>query len=203
MTERVVGQLVESNVFLFGNEHECLIVDAGVKPEFVKEKVAGRKVLGILLTHGHYDHCFYVLDYVKEFGCKVYGSSNLKTYLKNPRYNYSDGKLKIVDFKNFIFLKGNGEIKLGDSSIEYTQLGGHSKSDMCFQIDDEIFVGDVLIGRDMGRLDLYGGNKDEMKKSLEHLLALDYSVMHSGHGEDNSKASQDKVARLWLRYLSR
>ena len=185
------------------NEHECLIVDAGVKPEFVKEKVAGRKVLGILLTHGHYDHCFYVLDYVKEFGCKVYGSSNLKTYLKNPRYNYSDGKLKIVDFKNFIFLKGNGEIKLGDSSIEYTQLGGHSKSDMCFQIDDEIFVGDVLIGRDMGRLDLYGGNKDEMKKSLEHLLALDYSVMHSGHGEDNSKASQDKVARLWLRYLSR
>ena len=55
----------------------------------------------------------------------------------------------------------------------------------------------------MGRIDLIGGSKEEMAQSLKFLCDEDYEIMHSGHGADNSKTSQDKVARIWLRFLTR
>lgn len=170
---------------------------------FCEKSEKNFKVLGVFLTHAHYDHAFYALDYAKVFGCKVYASEFAKEYLPDAAKNYSEGKLSITDFSDFEFLHGDGRLRLGEFEVEYFALGGHSKSDVCFRVDDEIFVGDVLIGRDMGRVDLYGGSKDEMKKSLQKLVDMKYSIMHSGHGEDNTKFSQDKVAKLWLRFLNR
>lgn len=207
MTTRVVSQIIESNVFLCEKGGNFVIFDASAKLEDVQnviEKCAKNgKVLGVFLTHGHYDHAFYALAYAKALGCKIYASEFAKEYLQDAEKNYSEGRFAVQDFSDFVFLHGDGVVRLGEFEVEYFALGGHSKSDVCFRVDDELFVGDVLIGRDMGRIDLYGGSKDEMKKSLQKLLDLKFSVMHSGHGEDNTKFSQDKVAKLWLRFLSR
>ena len=204
MVTRVVSDLIDSNVFVVGDEKECVIVDSGAKVDEFSTAVGERKVMGVLLTHGHYDHSYRVLNYVQKFGCKVYGSVLLKEYLQNADYNYSEGQFAVKDFSAFEFLGGaSGTFQLGSIEIEYTQLGGHSKSDMCYKIGDDIFVGDVLIGRDMGRIDLYGGDKNEMKKSLQFLQDENYVTMHSGHGADNTKATQDKVCALWTRFLSR
>lgn len=204
MIERIESDLISSNVFVVSDGDFCFIVDAGAKVEEVIEVVAGRKVEGILLTHGHYDHCARILDYVESFSVKVYASEEIKTYLENGEYNYSEGKFSISDFSNFEFLKGDeGVVKLPHFEIEYKQLGGHSKSDVMYDFKGNLFVGDVLIGRDMGRTDLYGGSKEEMMKSLNVLQEHQYVTMHSGHGEDNDKQTQDKVASLWLKFLNR
>ena len=203
MIERIESKLISSNVFVVSHKDSCIIIDAGVEPEIIEKAVGNKKVVGIFLTHGHYDHCYYVESYKNLFGCEIYCSKEAKEYLQNPEYNYSEGQFKIDDFSGFVFLKQNGKIKLGDFEIEYQHLGGHSKSDMCYIVDDEIFVGDVLIGRDMGRIDLYGGSKLKMVESLEYLLNKNYTVMHSGHGTDNEKIAQDKVAKLWIKFLSR
>ena len=203
MIEKIVSKLVSSNVFVVSNEEECVIVDAGAKLKEVITVVGKKKVLGVFLTHGHYDHCFYATEYAKHFECKIYCSCHAKEYLQNGSYNYSDGNLVVSDFSNFEFLNGKGEVQLGGMKIVFNQLGGHSLSDMYFQIEDDLFVGDVLIGRDIGRLDLYGGNKSEMIKSLETLLDANYKTMHSGHGESNAKRIQDTVVNVWLKYLKR
>ncbi len=204
MIERVVSDLISSNVFVVSEGDFCFIVDAGAKVEEVAKVVAGRKVEGILLTHGHYDHCARVLDYVKRFGAKVYASEKIEEYLRDGQYNYSEGKFSISDFSAFEYLKGDeGVLELPHFEIEYKQLGGHSKSDVMFDFKGDLFVGDVLIGRDMGRIDLYGGSKEEMCKSLEVLRKHEYITMHSGHGDDNDKVTQDKVAFLWLRFINR
>lgn len=200
---RIVSDLLSSNVFVVGDEKSCFVVDAGASVEMVKNVVGERKVVAVLLTHGHFDHCTYVLDYLKTFNCKAYASENIREYLQNANNNYSDGKFHIDDFSNFVFLSGNGKIHLQNFDIEYFALGGHSKSDVCFKYGDEIFVGDLILGRDIGRIDLFGGNKDELCESLEFLIDLPYKIMHSGHGDDNSKESQDKVANLWLKFLRR
>ena len=203
MTEKIVSNLIDSNVFVVSKNDKCLIFDAGACVQAVKDVVANRKVLAVFLTHGHYDHAYHALDYSNEFDCKIYCSEHAKEYLENPNINYSEGEFKVVEFENFEFLSGEGCLILGDFSIKFKQLGGHSKSDMCFKVDDEIFVGDVLIGRDMGRIDLYGGDKQEMLKSLKSLLETNYKIMHSGHGSDNEKSEQDKVINLWQRFLNR
>lgn len=228
----------------------CVIVDAGARTQDVQKVVGGRRVLGVFLTHGHYDHSVYATDYAKQFGCKVFASAAAKEYLQNPDHNYSEGKFKVDDFSDFVFLSGSGVVRFeenGDAEavcfvensgetlnanaglqgreqklvnekeshvdenddqisgvcVQFFQLGGHSKGDMSYLIGEEIFVGDVLIGRDMGRVDLYGGNRQEMKNSLQKLVETNYRIMHSGHGADNTKETQDKVAKLWIKFLSR
>lgn len=203
MIERIESKFLGSNVFVVSHGNDCIIVDAGVSLDELKKFVTGKKVLAILLTHGHYDHCFYVGDYIKEFDCKVFCSKEIVQYLKNADYNYSDGTFKFDNFSHFVFLKESGEIDAGTIKIKYQQLGGHSKSDMVYFVDDDVFVGDLLIGRDMGRIDLFGGNKEDMKRSLNFLLNQNYQIMHSGHGQDNTKMAQDKVINLWLKFLNR
>lgn len=203
ITKRFEGDFLDSNIFVVEDKNDCIIIDAGVDLNKFEDYLNGKNVLGIFLTHGHYDHSFFAIDYAKKYGCKIYGSQFLKEYLSNPDYNYSEGKFKVEDFSLFQFLGDCGELKLGNLKVFYKQLGGHSKSDMVFMLNDEIFVGDLLLGRDMGRIDLYGGSKADMKNALEYLLNQNYEIMHSGHGEDRKKIEQDKVIKLWLRFLNR
>ena len=203
MVTQIVSKLIESNVFVVEHKNTCIIIDAGAELEFVKKAVEGKRVVGIFLTHGHYDHCFYATTYQKEFGCPIFCSEKAKEYLENPNFNYSEGKLKITDFSNFKFLQNEGTLHLQNFDVSYKQLGGHSLSDMCYFVDEDVFVGDILIGRDMGRIDLYGGSKIEMKKSLQFLKEQTYQKMHAGHGADFDKTTQDKVISLWLKFLSR
>lgn len=203
MVKRITSDFLDSNIFIVEKNNCCVIIDAGVELQKFENDLNGKKVVGVFLTHGHYDHSFYALDYAKKFDCKIYGSSFLPEYLKNPDYNYSEGHFKVEDFSSFEYLKESGEMELGGIKIYYQQLGGHSKSDMVYEIEGDIFVGDILLGRDMGRIDLYGGGKAQMKTSLEYLLQKDYRIMHSGHGADYDKQTQDKVANLWLKFLNR
>ncbi len=47
---------VDNNVYVIGNDSECVIIDAAHSVEPILEAVAGRSVQAILLTHGHNDH---------------------------------------------------------------------------------------------------------------------------------------------------
>ena len=203
---RIVSKLYDSNEFILENNNKVLIVDCGVPAKEIENYVQGKEVVGILLTHGHFDHAFYVEDYIKTFKTKVYASEFIKEYLEDSKKNYSTDEglfLEVKDFNNFIFLSNCGKFKLADFEFEYTSLGGHSKSDMCYLIDNELYVGDVIIGRGIGRMDLYGGNREEMIESLGKISKINYQKMHCGHGEDMPKQAQDKVITTYLRFLKR
>ena len=202
MTQRIESELLGSNVFVVGDD-EVVLIDSGAETQLVKNVVGGRKVLAVLLTHGHYDHCYYANEYAKEFNCKIYASEKIVPYLKNPDYNYSNGHFAVDDFSNFVFVNGDGQIDFGKVKVQYFALGGHSLSDVAYKIGDEIFVGDVLIGRNIGRLDLYGGNKFDMVTSLKTLQKLDFKILHSGHGEDSKKENLIEVFSMWIKYLDR
>ena len=201
---RIVGDIYESNVFITKN---TLIVDAGANLEKLEKCLAGCKVGGVLLTHGHFDHMYFAMDYAQKYGVKIYASVKIEEYLREPKKNYStdfDGmELKIDDFSNFVLLHGDGEFSAQNVKVKYFQLGGHSKSDMCFLVGDDLYVGDTIIGRGIGRMDLYGGSKQDMLESLKKISALSYKTMHCGHGEDLTKEMADKVIATYIRFLSR
>lgn len=204
--QQIVSKLYESNTFVIENNNEVLIVDAGATLEEVKKCVGDKKVVGILLTHGHFDHSYYISSYIEEFKTKAYASKFAKEYLADHKKNYSSDfglNMNMQDFKNFVFLKNSGSIKIGSFLVEFGQLGGHSKSDMFFKIDNFLFVGDVIIGRGIGRMDLYGGNKAEMLKSLKILANVEYETMCCGHEENRTKEAQDKVISTYIKFLSR
>ena len=99
LVEKVVSKLLDSNTFVVSNGEDAIVIDAGCSIEQVKNVVQGKHVLGVLLTHAHYDHALYAEIYAQEFGCKIYASSASQEYLKDSAKNY--GPLKIDDFKDF------------------------------------------------------------------------------------------------------
>lgn len=202
---RLVGDIYDSNVFVENIDKNIFIIDAGAN--FDKINDVTENVRAIFLTHGHFDHAYFVEDYAKKLDVKIYASKKIREYLEEPKKNYSTDfncdLLKISDFSDFVFLQGDREVKMGNVVIKYFQMGGHSKSDMCFLIGEDLFVGDLIIGRGIGRMDLYGGSKQEMIKSLKKLATLNYKTMHCGHGEDLSKEMADKVISTYLKFLTR
>lgn len=202
---RLVGDIYDSNVFVENIDKNTFIIDAGAN--FDKINDVAENVRAIFLTHGHFDHAYFVEDYAKKLNVKIYASEKIREYLEEPKKNYSTDfncdLLKITDFSNFVFLQEDGEVKIDAVVIKYFQMGGHSKSDMCFLIGEDLFVGDLIIGRGIGRMDLYGGSKQEMIKSLKKLATLNYKTMHCGHGEDLSKEMADKVISTYLKFLTR
>ncbi len=203
MVEKYVSNEFGSNVFVVSNGSSCIIIDAGVKLDKIQNAVKNRNVEGILLTHAHYDHAMYVSQYQNAFGCKVYASAGAKEYLKNADFNGGKGRLLLWDFSNFVFLQNNGTVKVGSFDVEYKTLGGHTKSDMAFFVQGDIFVGDIVIERNIGRTDLYGGDKSQMKESLKTILNSQYKIMHCGHGGDYDKSTQDVVVKNWLEILNK
>ena len=207
MITRIEGDILASNVYVISNGRECFIVDAGVKLNVLKQYVRGQKVLGVFLTHGHYDHIYYLEDYLSEFGCKAYASEFAKEYIcdadKNLSKIFYNHEMEIKNLSKVNFLCADGTIKIGDFEIEYFQLGGHSKGDMVFVFEKNLFVGDLILGDSIGRIDMYGGDKNAMIKSLDFLENYDYKIMYSGHGSENRKETQDNVVRLWKKFLDR
>ena len=203
----LIGDIYDSNVFVEAIGGEKYIVDAGASYDKLKQVVKDEKISALFLTHGHFDHSYFAMNYSENLDIKIYASDKIKEYLEDPKKNYSTDldcePMKVTDFSNFVLLHGDGKIVIGKMEVEYYQLGGHSKSDMCFLIGEDLYVGDLVIGRGIGRMDLYGGDKQEMIKSLKKLSALKYTTMHCGHGEDLTKNMADKVITTYLKFLSR
>ena len=54
--ERVVVGDLQENCYIISQNEDCLLVDPGAEFHKIKDKVGDRKVVGVLLTHHHFDH---------------------------------------------------------------------------------------------------------------------------------------------------
>ena len=200
--ERIISNHLESNTFVLKNEDEVLIIDTGATLKQIQEVVGNGKVVGILLTHGHFDHAFYAPQIAQHFNCKIYAASAAKENLSDPEKNYGEN-FKIEDFSNFVFLRSEKELSLGSFKINIFSLPGHSKCSLGFLIDDVLFAGDVVFNKGIGRTDLYGGDKKEMLSSLKLIQHLNFRTLASGHGENSTAESQARNLQSFIRFLSR
>ena len=63
---------VDNNVWLVGDDHEVLIIDAAHDAETILSAVAGRRVVGIVCTHSHNDHVNAVQELISSVDGPVY-----------------------------------------------------------------------------------------------------------------------------------
>ncbi len=199
--ERIVSNLLESNTFVVSNGEDAIVIDAGCSIEQVKNVVQGKHVLGVLLTHAHYDHALYAEIYAQEFGCKIYTSSASQEYLKDSDKNY--GQLKIDDFKDFYFFSKDQDFNFGSINVKAFLTPGHSKCGVCYLIKDVLFAGDLVFKKGIGRTDLYGGSKLQMLESLKRVSAINFNFLQSGHGDESTREEQSRNLKTFIKFLSR
>ncbi len=77
----------------------------------------------------------------------------------------------------------DSRLSSGGIDLELIQSPGHSPDCVCFYQRQErvLICGDVLFEMNTGRVDLPGGNGEELKKSIDALSQLDIEYLLPGH----------------------
>ena len=92
-----------------------------------------------------------------------------------------------------IILHDGDVLTLGKSEIKVVSTPGHTEGSVCFFVGDNIYTGDTLFDRSIGRTDLVGGNQAKLEESLRKLISLDrdYNI-YPGHGSVSTISKQIK-----------
>jgi len=200
---KIVSDILQSNTFILEKDESVIIIDCGCKLYEVKRIVGDKRVVGILLTHGHYDHTIYCNEYAKEFNCRIYANENISMTLSNPKAFYSEDGSIINDLSNFKFIKKDCKLKLGQFNIKCYAFPGHSPCCEGYVIENNLFAGDFLFAKSFGRVDFFNSNKKDMLDSFDKVKNIDFDKVYSGHGEESTKGQQLKNFEIYKKFLTR
>lgn len=153
----VVGSYA-TNCYLLKLGGQVLIVDPGDEFLRIKEEVGNDHVVGILITHRHFDHIGALDACVEAYQVPIYDYCNLK------EQEYIIGSFHFT----VLFTPGHT-----DDSVTYY-----------FQDYDFFLVGDFIFCGSIGRIDL-GGNEADMENSIRKLYRFSpasEAILFPGHG---------------------
>lgn len=193
-----LGSLQTNCYILYKENKNAIVFDPGCGMEAIDFIDENRlKVIGIFLTHGHFDHIGTVKALKDRFvNSKVYihKEDNIKLIDNHEnqsiKYNFHIPTQVEADIKFF----DDEVINVDGIKIEIITTPGHTKGGVCYIVDDYyMFTGDTLFKLDVGRTDLDGGDYNELLQSLKKLKSLnrDY-IIYPGHGESTTLFFENK-----------
>ncbi|MGO1972731.1 MAG: MBL fold metallo-hydrolase [Propionibacteriaceae bacterium] len=170
---------VDNNVWVVGDDAECVVIDAPHDVQAIVDLVAGRKVVAVLCTHGHDDH----VRYAPELGRAVDAPVLLHpddlpvwrlTHDTDPDGALSDGQ----------------QIPIADTVLTVIHTPGHAPGAVCFHAESlgTVFTGDTLFSGGPGATGRSFSDFDTIVQSIRtKLFALgDDTVVHTGHGDSTT-----------------
>jgi glyoxylase-like metal-dependent hydrolase (beta-lactamase superfamily II) len=171
---------VDNNVWVIGNDDECVVIDAPHSVDAILDVVGDRKVVAILLTHAHDDHCRVVLDLRERASAPVHLHPE-----DRPLWELTHGT---EIWNRHLF--DEQVLNVAGTPIHVLHTPGHSPGAVSFYLPDLgcVFTGDTLFNGGPGAT----GRSYSDRSTLEHsiraqLFALpDDTVVHTGHGEDTT-----------------
>ena len=168
------------------------VVDPSLPEESLIEKLSGKDVQYILLTHGHFDHTCGVKLVKEKTGAKVVIHKEDDEMLHDVTKNEFKINCKGYEFPEVdadILAEDGTELMLGNTKITVMHTPGHTKGGVCYLFKEDLvmFSGDTLFKLCAGRTDLYGGNGRQELRSLSNIGELEgnYKV-YPGHEEDTT-----------------
>lgn len=184
--------IYQTNTYLVVNNNEVIVIDPVSKAERIQSLLnAEEKIVGICLTHGHFDHIGAVDDLVNIYHCPVYIHEDDLELTQDPEKNYSLTKKIKLKSKLTVY---SDKMKIHSFDFEVIHTPGHTKGSVCLRFDNNLFTGDSLFKGSIGRTDLYGASPQEMKQSLRILRSLNENyIIYPGH--DGSTTLFDELKR--------
>jgi hydroxyacylglutathione hydrolase len=178
MTTRVVqlevGPMANfSYIIADENKRVAAIVDPSWDLEKMYTILEAKKwrVTMIINTHNHFDHVLGNEQIASRTGARI---------AQHQDSNWEGKYVSITDGE---------QIPLGDTVIKVLHTPGHSKESISLLVNDEfIFTGDTLFVGGCGRVDLLGGDVNDMYDSLYNkVLQLNEDlIVYPGHNYGSS-----------------
>ncbi len=181
-----VGPL-QANCYLIWDDdkHGCA-VDPGGEPEKIARYIAdeGLGLEAILVTHGHFDHTEGVRGLAERTGAKVYCSGAAARVLTGPDGCDATGyPIPSVEADAVEVVDDGATVTVGSFTVAVVATPGHTPGDLTFEIAGNLFCGDLLFHRSVGRTDFPGGDFPTLLRSVSRLIELypPSTPVHPGH----------------------
>jgi glyoxylase-like metal-dependent hydrolase (beta-lactamase superfamily II) len=204
----LVGPM-QNFIYLLGSRTtgECLIVDPAWDTQALLDLAAedDMRVIGSLVTHYHPDHVGGAMGSFRVPGgvAELLGRTGGHIHINKHE---ADGLKKItgVSENDLVRHEAGDVVELGNVSIQLIHTPGHTPGSQCFLVRNRLVAGDTLFIDACGRVDLPGGDADQMQESLRTLAKLpDDVVLHPGHDYGPSPTATIAEQRTTNPYIRR
>ena len=193
----IVNGRWRQNCYVVAHESgQAIIVDPGSEPTRIAAEVEEQqwRVLGIVNTHGHFDHIGAVAPLQDRYGVPFYLHGADAALLKRANlYRMlfeSRDSVRIPTISADISTLPLA-FDIGPLSISWIATPGHTDGSVCLMLGNLLFSGDTLMRNAIGRTDLPGGNRQQLLASIRKLMALPAeTVVYGGHGPTTTLAEE-------------
>ncbi|CAN5759462.1 MBL fold metallo-hydrolase [soil metagenome] len=183
---------VENNVWLVGDDHEVLVVDAAHDHRPILDGIGGRAVTAIVCTHGHNDHINAAAELTGATGAPI---------LLHPdddmlwRDVYADRRPDRP-------LADGDTVAVAGHELRVLYTPGHSPGGVCLHLvtEDVVFSGDTLFAGGPGATGRSFSDFGTIVESIrDRLLTLPpVTAVHTGHGDSTTVGDEAPHLDEWI-----
>lgn len=170
---------VDNNVWVVGDDRECVVIDAPHAVAPILALVGDRSVAAIVCTHGHDDHVRIAPELAAATGAPVLLHPADRVVWDLTHDVAPDGELD-----------DDQTILIGGTELRVLHTPGHTPGAVCLYAEDlgTVFSGDTLFQGGPGATGRSYSDADLIRRSIrERLFALpDATVVRTGHGDDTT-----------------
>lgn len=196
------------NSYLVEIKDGWVLVDTGYPFDYKRFIKAAKRnriefsdVRYVVLTHVHADHAGFLKKILKDTGAtlvclpaekdRLSSGANEKNVYISRKILYIFNKISAllpcfqtfepVDIAEAIDAKTQ---PLSEEGFTFFVLHGHTDNDLCFQIDDKLFVGDVCMNGAgaKGYAPLWIEDNEQLVESWKQLISMDAEYIYVSHG---------------------
>lgn len=182
---------VDNNVWVIGDERECIVIDAAHDADAILAAVNGRTVRAILLTHGHNDH--------------IGAAAELVAATRAPIHLHREGRLIWAlsqDTPPPDDMTDGQEFHVGDVTLRVLHTPGHSPGSCSFHAAamHVVFTGDTLFLGGPGATGRSFSSFPQIIESIRtRLLTLPSgTVVLTGHGDATTIGAEAPHLDEWI-----
>jgi glyoxylase-like metal-dependent hydrolase (beta-lactamase superfamily II) len=183
---------VDNNVWVIGNDAECVAIDAPHDADTIAAVIGGRRLLAIACTHAHDDH--------------VRVAPELADRLHAPILLHPDD-LPLWDLTHPDRLPDSDladgmALTVGGTDIEVLHTPGHSPGSVCFRVArlGLVFTGDTLFKGGPGATNRSFADFPTIIDSIRYRLFTlpAETVVRPGHGEETTIGAEAPHLQEWV-----
>jgi len=185
---------VENNVWVVGDDKECVVIDAPHDAAPILDLVGDRRLTHVLLTHAHDDHVTVVPELLEahpEAVVALHPDDRLLWDRTHP------------DLAPTRDLADGDVVPVGDVELTVLHTPGHAPGACCFYAADlgVVFTGDTLFQGGPGATGRSFSDFPTIVESIkEQLLSLPpETVVLTGHGDSTTIGAEKDDVEEWVR----